>query len=100
MGGKYPRDLSPEPWLKQAQGNNYMSQLCHSYNMAGVACDVTLWRCLKTVSHRDTEEEYMSIPRIMSQGMKLAEEAKVNKEDLLGCHQQASSSTRTSSWAK
>lgn len=93
MVDKHPGDLSPpEPWLKKAQGNNQMSRLCHSYNMAGVASVVTLWRSMKTASQLETEGEYvyMSIPRMMSQGMKLAEEAMVNKEDLLGCHQQAS----------
>lgn len=45
---------------------------------------------MKTASQWETEGEYMSIPGMRGQGMKLAEEAKVNKEDLPGCHQKAS----------
>lgn len=90
MGDKRPRDLSLESWLKYAQGNKQMSLLCLSYNTAGVVSVVTLWRSTKTASQWETEGEYMSIPRIRGQGIKLAEEAKVNKEDLLGCHQKAS----------
>lgn len=63
-----------------------MSLSCNSYSMTGVANVVTLWRSMKTVFQLETEGEYMSIPRMMSQMMKLAEEAKVKKKDLLGFH--------------